>query len=382
MTGWTLFKSRLLADFKYQRKIISSVVDWVVLVYIILSPFVFAVVIYIDIWRDITSYWFSFIPFSAVVNLLLLFSQQGRYRSFMEEADILFLLDRSRLYKGLRSWSFVYSLLRLLVSTVLLMVIALPFLVQGYRLGFGEILFLFVFLIGYRLTVFTVKKTIHHPVLRWICIIFVFILSANATGAISYDYLAFAGLIFILLWSSWFIVKTIPTKRFYFQEVSDENKERVRYAKFILGLSMEVEKKPIHKGKRPLFIRKSKRIFQNRTPENGLFELLLKGFIRNSIFLTSYLQVIWLTFIAIIILPIWGKWLIFIIAVLFLQYNSWLRGLYEKMLDEHFFNAVPFDEKIREKVWLRFRRWLMIPAISLLGIAAVTMSILTIFGGS
>ncbi|MBN6206553.1 ABC transporter permease [Ralstonia pickettii] len=382
MTGWTLFKSRLLADFKYQRKMISSVVDWVVLVYIILSPFIFAVVIYIDIWRDITSYWFTFIPFSVVINLLLLFSMQGRFRSFMEEADILFLLDRPRIYKSLRSWSFVYSLLRLLASTILLMVIVLPYLVQGYGLGFGQILLLFVFLIGYRLTVFTVKKTIRHPVLCWVFIIFVYILSANTAAAISYDYLAFTGLILILLWSSWYIVKTIPTKHFYFQEVSDENKERVRYAKFILSLSMEMEKKPIRKGKRPILIRKSRRIFRNRTPENGLFELLLKGFIRNFTFLTSYLQIIWLAFIAIIILPIWAKWLIFIITVLFLQYNSWLRGLYEKLLDEHFFYAVPFDEKIREKVWPRFKRFLMIPAISLLGIAIITMSTLAIIGGS
>ncbi len=381
MTGWTLFKSRLLADFKYQWKIINAVVDWVALIYIILSPVIFAVVIYIDMWRDITSYWFTFLPFSSVVYLLFIFSLLGRFRFFMQEADIVFLMDCPKLYKGLRSWSFAYSLLRLLFSTILFMVIVLPFLVQGHGLELAELLFLFIFLIGYRLTIFTVKKMIYHPVLQWIFIIFVSILSANAAAATSYVYLAFAGLILVLFWSSWHITKTIPAKRFFFREVSDENKEHVRYAKFILGLSMEVEKKPIRIRKRPLIFRKSGKIFRKRSPENGLFELLLKGFIRNSTFLSSYLQVIFLTFFAIIFLPIWMKWLIFILAVLFFQYNAWLRGLYENLLDQQFFNVIPFDEKICEKVWPRFKRWLVFPAISLLGIAAVAMSILTIIGG-
>lgn len=381
MTGWTLFKLRLLADFKYQWKIINAAVDWVALIYIILSPFIFAVVIYIDMWRDITSYWFTFLPFSSVVYLLFIFSLLGRFRFFMQEADIVFLMDCPKLYKGLRSWSFAYSLLRLLFSTILFMVIVLPFLVQGYGLELAELLFLFIFLIGYRLTIFTVKKMIHHPVLQWIFIIFVSILSANAAAATSYVYLAFAGLILVLFWSSWHITKTIPAKRFFFREVSDENKEHVRYAKFILGLSTEVEKKPIRIRKRPLIFRKSGKIFRKRSPENGLFELLLKGFIRNSTFLSSYLQVIFLTFFAIIFLPIWMKWLIFILAVLFFQYNAWLRGLYENLLDQQFFNVIPFDEKICEKVWPRFKRWLVFPAISLLGIAAVAMSILTIIGG-
>ncbi|WP_405098924.1 ABC transporter permease [Oceanobacillus sp. FSL H7-0719] len=382
MTGWALFRTRLFDDFKFQRKIISTVVDWVVLLYIILSPLIFAVIIYIDVWRDITSYWFPFIPFSAVVNLLLLFSLHGRFRTFIQEADILFLLERSKLYKSLRSWSFVYSLFHLIAGTVLLIIIALPFLVQGYGLELQEILFLLLFLIGYRLTIYTIKKMIYHPVLRWIIFIFVYIFSANLAGSVSYMYLALAGVILVIFWSSWYVMKAIPAKRFYFQEVSDENKERLRYAKFILGLSSEVDKPSIRIGKRPLFNRKSRRFFRKRTPENGLFELLLKGFIRNSMFLTSYLQVIWLTFFAIMVLPIWAKWLVLIIAVLFLQYNSWLRGLFEKMLNQHFFIAVPINENVREKVWLRFKRLLFIPAVSLLGIATIVFSVLAIWGGS
>ena len=381
MTGWKLFKARLIDDFLYQRKVFGSVIDWIVLFYIILPTFVIGTIIYIDIWINIESYWFDFIPFSVIVNILLLLSLLGKFRTFMLEADILFLLDRSNLYKSLREWAFTYSLLKLSISTTLIFVFVLPFLVQVYGLGWMANIFLLIFLIGFRLTAYTLKKYIRHPVLRWITLIAMFFITANLAPIFRFDILSSIGIILISSNCIWYLLKVVPTKHAYFQEVANESKERMRYLKMIFGVAREVERPPISLGKRPLLNRRSRRLFSNITPEKGLLELLLKGFIRNSIYITSYLQIISITFFAIIVLPLWGKWFVFLLVVLFFQYNLWLRGLFERMLDQDFFSVVPTDKWLREQVWIRFKRWLMVPAISFLGIATIVLSVLAILGG-
>src|SRR5699024_3674163 len=149
----------------------------------------------------------------------------------------------------------------------------------------------------------------------------------------------------------------------------------------VLGMATSVEKTPIRFGKRPIFLRRSRRFFQNSTPENGLLELLLKGFIRNSVYRGGYLRLIRITLFAIIMLPLWGKWLVFFISVLFFQYNSWLRGLFERLMDQQFFSVVPVNKELRERVWIRFKKCLMIPAISILGFVTVMISVVIWIGG-
>lgn len=381
MTGWKLFKARLMDDFLYQRKVLGSVIDWIVFFYIILPTFIIGTIIYIDIWINIESYWFDFIPFSVIVNILLLLSLLGKFRTFMLEADILFLLDRSKLYNALRSWAFSYSLFQLFISTTIVFVVVLPFLVQSYGLGWMENIFLLIFLIGFRLTAYIWKLFIRHPVLRWFTLLAMYFITTHLATIIKFEYLASIGVFLIISNCTWYLSKVVPTKHAYFQEVANESKERMRYLKLIFGVAREVEKPPISLGKRPLLNRKSRRFFSNITPEKGLLELLLKGFIRNSIYITSYLQVISITFFVIIVLPLWGKWFVFLLAILFFQYNSWLRGLFERMLDQDFFSVVPIDKRLREQAWIRFKRWLMVPAICFLGIATIVLSVLAILGG-
>lgn len=262
---------------------------------------------------------------------------------------------------------------------MVLLVITLPWLIQLIGLGVRQIFFLFVFLLAYQLLISTVKKIIRHPVKRWILLAVLFIFISNLVMYLSLDILfiaSAAGVIFLTVWNYYVMV---PAKRYFFEEVNDEVKVRMRYAKLMLGMAKEVEKPPIRFGKRPLLFRNSRRIFKETNPENGLLEMLLKGFLRHTVYLKSYFQIIGVTLFAITLLPIiWLKWLIFITFSLFLTYNSWLRGLYEKMLDEHFFSVVPIKKAVRDAVWLRFRRIFIIPAVILVGLAAVLMTFVTI----
>lgn len=379
MTGRKLFKLRLIDDIKYQRKILGMFIDWIIWFYAFIPFLIFGVLFYIDIWKDTASYWPEILPGTVIIWLMLLLLTIVQFRMFMKEADQLFLLDRPKLYRGLRATAFSYSVLQKIGLTMLLLAIALPWLTQVIGLGVRQIFFLFVFLLAYQLLISTVKKIIRHPVMRWILIAVLFIFISNLVTYLSLDILFIASAASVIFLTAWNYYVMVPAKRYFFEEVNDEVKKRMRYAKLILGRAKEVEQSPIRFGKRPLLFRNSRRIFKETNPENGLLEILLKGFLRHTVYLKSYFQIIGVTLFAITLLPIiWLKWVIFITFSLFLTYNSWLRGLYEKMLDEHFFSVVPIEKTVRDAVWWRFRRIFIIPAVILVGLIAVLMTFVTI----
>lgn len=379
MTGRKLFKVRFLEDMKYQQKILGIVVNWTVWLYIFLPFAIVGVIFYIDWWRNIASYWFEPLNPNLILVVFLLFFINSRFRSFMQEADQLFLLDRLKLYNEFRWVTYAYSLLHMLATTFLAILLVLPWLVKLVGLNLGEVLLLFIYLMAFRVLVATILRVISHRVKRGSLVGIVYFLAAFLIYLLPLTMLFVLGAFVLVLVFAWHVLKVIPTKRFFFHEVSEENKERVRYAKFILGMATSVEKPPTRLGKRPFLFRKSRRIFKESTPENGLLEVLIKGLLRHSVYLRSYLHLIGLTLFAITVFPVWMKWIVYILFVLFLQYNAWLKGLYEKMLDEYFFTVVPIKAQVREAVWLRFKRILMIPAVSFTGFVTLILTIIPMF---
>lgn len=378
MTGWKVFKFRFMDDINYQRKVLGTVIDWTVWVYVFLPFAVMAMLLYIDVWQHTSTYWLEPLPPRLMISFILLVSFGGRFRSYMQEADQLFLLDRNNLYRGLRMFAFGYSMLQLSLTTVVILLVFLPWLIQLAGLSPNQLVYLSIFLLAFRVLISTIRKVLSGPVKRLLVVSVLYGVTATLLFYLSLDIRLLIGAVGLILLCVGYMKRVVQSKHYFYEEVNAENKERSRYAKFILGAASNVEKAPIRFGKRPLFLRKSRRLFQTVSPENGLLELLVKGFLRHSVYFNSYLRIVVVTMSAIVIIPVSMKWLMFLLFVLFLNYNSWLKGLYEKMLDQQFFSIIPVTESVREHVWLRFKRLLMIPAVSVAGVATIVFTILGI----
>lgn len=379
MTGWKLFKLRFLDDVRYQRKVLGTVIDWVIGLYLLIPSVGIGLLIYADWWQDLSSYWVTGMPGGILLAVLLLIAMSSKFRSFMQEADQLFLLDRKRLYRNLRRTAFGYSFLQMVLTTGLLFILFLPWFIKLLMFTYSEVAFLFLFLLGFRMLVASVKRTLYSRLRQFLLLVTLYAAFMYLVLSASFSSLMLIGVLFIVLLSVWHLQSLASSKRYFFHEVSEESKERMRYARFIIRAAQNVEKQPIRFGKRPLFLRRSRLILKNRTPENGLLEMVMKGFIRHSVYRRSYLQVRGVTLVAIILLPsVWLKWLIFIVFFLFMTNSSWLRGLYEKLLDEAFFVLVPVQKEVKEAVWKRFRLLLLLPSVSVIGLVTLTLTIIPI----
>lgn len=372
MSGNKLFLQRFSRELRDRWGIVRSVLDLTVMLYIAVPAVAIAPFLYADLWRNVHTYWNDQMPAFFMPVLILLLSAGGNIRTWLREADLLFLIQKDRLLRQLKRCGLLCSLLSLITVEALLLVLALPVLVEINHFSLPQILSLFLVACSFKLAVMTIRKLTDRMLYRRLLIVLAYMLAAILV-------LMFQPLLWTLCGLSAFILliwlngaQLMKTNR-WFRELEIENAEHVRLIRFFLKFSTEIEK-PASIRKKPLFLfRRSERIFKTQSKENGLLELLLKTFWRSGTCCGSYLQVIGLTCFAGIAFPVWLKWIVFILFILFIK--VWLNALFHKMTANPFFRIVPFNSEISASVRSRFQKWLAVPAILLAG-AAVGLSTL------
>ena len=379
MIGKQLFFRRLREEIGFQTRVLRSVFDWSIILYMVIPAFIVMGFVYIEMWQDVHLYWSDDIPLFLLVGIALLLLLRGNFRTFLYEADTLFLLQQSYIFYPLKKWSFHYSLLRLFAETGGLIILILPILCLAYGYRTTEVLLLFVFLFSCRLLMITIKKIVTQNVLKWSLLIMIWLLAIYSFTVLS-SWILF-GINIVTIGIVYVVYRTyyVQSKSYFLQDLDLEREERSRYISLIFGFSTEVEKSPKIRGTKPRFFFPSRKIFQNQDQREryGLLELLLKSFLRNAVLLSGYINLIGISIIALFIMPVWAKWFIFFAFILFI--NSWIKSIYEKLLDHQFFTVIPYDEQCLPFVWTLFRRWVGIPVITLVGGLTVIFSSLELF---
>jgi ABC-2 type transport system permease protein len=366
MSGRKLFYTRLIKEWAYQWEVIRTILDWSIMLYIAIPAIIIAPFLYIDFWQYIELYWYKGIPFPVLLIGIHLLFLSGNFRTYQMEADLLHLIQQKNILSKLKIHAFLFSLIYLSLGTAFVFILLLPVLVLMYDFSSTDVVLLYLALLAFRVIYLTLKKLMNGTLDK------VIFLSLNLIASMLFI-LSFQPIIYglgsmflIIIVIFYHLSQLTKNNRLFFKEIEIESTERIRYVQLLLHFSMEVEKEKHSSKKRPLILfRGSKKIFSERTEENGVLEVLLKGFLRNRSLVTLYCQQTLLTTSAIILLPIWLKWVIFICFVFFINY--WLKNMYRKLMAHSFFHVVPFNKDLKQPVWKRFRKWILFPAISITG---------------
>nr|WGD57389.1 ABC transporter permease [Bacillus subtilis]WGD77362.1 ABC transporter permease [Bacillus subtilis]WGD80271.1 ABC transporter permease [Bacillus subtilis]WGD84632.1 ABC transporter permease [Bacillus subtilis]WGD95267.1 ABC transporter permease [Bacillus subtilis] len=128
MNGRTLFFRRLFDYYKYQFKVLHAVIDWTVALYIVLPAIAFVIYQYIDLmngrgllyeWSEVAEWRWLY----AVCGLIMF---TGSIRTFLMEADKVFLLQKKEIIYQLKRYALLYSFLVTMAKWLLLFFIVLP----------------------------------------------------------------------------------------------------------------------------------------------------------------------------------------------------------------------------------------------------------------
>ncbi|MBT2690506.1 ABC transporter permease [Bacillus sp. ISL-47] len=388
MRSVDIFFSRLISSWKYQYGVFRSIADWTIWLYILLPGTAILVMMYRSWWTE-TPDWIANLPLFLLFFLLYLFSWLGNVRLFVQEADKAFLFKNRSLYLGMRKWGLGYSFLLQAISTAALILLLLPFLINRYFLEWSQITALLVFFLILKWTIMTVSyqmKRIENKFKKYVLGFLLFVLFSWFSqlvyflwdlGEVLPVYITSAVLLAGTLARIFQLLNRVSAIDF---EVKLDQKVKTKYIQWIFMMAPEIEKPAFSIRSKPLFFRKSKRLFKKRTPVTGLIELFLKIFIRNPSYIISYFQIISISAAGIMIIPpLWIKAIVLGIF-LFLAY-SWLSITWDKAIMSH-----PFTKKYREKEFYYSARkktvWgLFLLAIMLLGLVlACWLIVLSKFG--
>lgn len=374
VSGRELFYKRFIEEWKYQWGIIKSVLDWTIVLYMVIPGVVIGASMYREAWQSIELYWSSIIPFPLLLAVLLLLAVGGHFRTYLLKADLLYLLQRKAILHELKRCGLLSSLLLAAIGNGAIFVLILPILVGNYQLTGMEILLLYIAAFAARMLFMTLNKLIARPLYKWLIYPFLYIAVLILLAAVNPVIYGTAGGLVILLLILFQMAQITKTNRWFQREIEIEDTERTRYVKLILNFSREVEKEKVSTAKRPWFLfSASQRLFNKRNKENGLLEMLLKSFLRNPAYLKSYYQMTAVTLAAIVILPLWLKWLVCFSFVAFAY--SWARSIFNKMKASPFFAVVPFEKDLHYEVLPRFQRWIALPAVTLAGLLTILLTI-------
>ncbi|MEI5906369.1 ABC transporter permease [Bacillus spongiae] len=365
-----LFIKRYIQEWRFQWGVIRSVLDWTVLIYITVPALFFGSLLYMKMWEDANSYWHSDLPFSFLLIPILVACSSGNFRTYLLKADLLFLLQHKQVIQRLKMVGFTLSVFRSFLFIAFIIFMAFPIIRQVYLFSLKDVVALFLGVSAYMLTIQTVKKIVVSTLVKWATLILLFFVSAYMLLTASSSIVGAGSVVFILTILTYHIRQIFLSNRWFIKEVDIENIEKTRMIKFIFQFSNEVKQPSFSKKKKPrIFYRQSQQIFQKRNAENGLLEFLLKAFMRNSRDRSSYIQLISITLLAVSFLPLVLKWIVYISFIFF--FHVWLKNLFDKMVANHFFHVIPIDEELSLNVWHRFKKWLLIPAMT--GISAYVL---------
>ena len=332
----------------------------------ILGPYaIFGVAFYRELWNYPEQYFPSYFPKALLVGGAMLFLSFGTFRSYLFEADLLYLLQNKKLLRGMRLYGFISSLFVSLVQVFIVMVVFLPFLRAGSSMI--EAGLLSGLLWGYKVSGMLIRSRYgHHWSGRFFgVILFLGTVLIFTLGPVIYISLA---LVMVLATLFVYVQKLESNERFY-QEIAVEWKEKYKFVSFIFFASQfrmdevpEITKSPLSKSPAPDFLfPKSRRIFKKRNLKNSFLEFSLKSFIRNPSYRFSYLRLLTTPAILAIVLPSIVQLILYVVMICAI--GVFASGVFEEIGNHEFFQLVSVNKEIREKVEYRFIICLILPAV-------------------
>ncbi|MFC4812561.1 ABC transporter permease [Paenibacillus sp. GCM10023250] len=372
--GWRaggLFRRRVRRFWAEQWKAWRTALDWTVWVYLLVPAIWIAGGMYADLWHEPPE-WLANLPAWTGERLPLIVVFAGRFRSFAEDADVLFLLRNRSWIRGLLLRGAAYTAGVLLLLTAAVYGVLLPFFAAAHHFPAGTIVMMLVYTWIWACAGAVGRNLIearYSGLRKWLVKTAVTLL------------LAAAYLVPMTVWGSSPAMLAAPIgaglavcavllrvklrARDAFE--SDVRQEQLaRLASTQLLLRSVIERKPRMRLSRPVLLRRSNRLFRRFDGKTILAEMIVKAFVRRLAPVRTWLGFTLVSALAVFLSP--SVIQPFAGAALLMLLSAWGISHWRGMLEEPFFAQFRWtDEALRGSAGL-VRFWVAAPAAALFGL--------------
>jgi len=373
LTVRQLFFNRLFAYWKYQIGVIRVVVDWIVMLYIIVPALAFAGYQYHFLWLT-SPEWMTNVPFIAVLIVLRL-TAIGTVRLFVEDGDQLFMLQRVKWFRTLMKRGLYYAIIVHTLITAVVVLLITPILRLRYDLTLEQIVILGIFMCCFRLSAAMAVHIMSARYSGWrygfrivlvqllISVFFVLVLLKLIAQPI------ILAVICGFLWVSFIYMMQyrLKLKGTFFHDVEHERKQKLKIVSILL--IGRVRGKPRVNRRQPLLFRKSKLLFKVRTPANGLAEICIKTFFRDSTRVTAYsvLVILSMALIGFDLFPTGLKQ--FLWLTLAFLFTIWVKRYWREVAASPFVKMFPWKDEVKATAARQALFYMVMPGFLLISAA-------------
>ncbi len=348
MSGYQLFYGRLKQELRNQWKIIHSIFDWTIIVYLLIPALVFGGIMYYSWWQAPPT-WLKGFPIISFAFIGFFLSWQGMIRTYMEEADQLYLLQHKQKVIMMRCLGAIYSSVLLLVKWIIVLLLLLPLTKHFNEWNVNLLITTIFYFFSLNLFISTYRQLMYryHFWKKWLVISFAVILLSTLT------FLAMkqSSMIVLPVIASVLLIFSIRQLYIYQRQyrtfstdVENEKRNKVKLSSFVLTINPEIHMPKQKPKKRSIILwSRSERIFKRRTPVNGVTELFIKAFLREKTYIFNYFQFLSLTSALIVLSPIWLKWGVF--AAFWFFFQEWLRLLFHELIKQNPYLVIEKEKK-------------------------------------
>ncbi|WP_369899860.1 ABC transporter permease [Bacillus manliponensis] len=364
------FYHRLWHELRRKWSALRSVTDWTVALYIVVPIFIFSGMYYHSLWKETLS--IEKIAYFYLGFMIFYMLTYGRgVRSFLEQADSLFLIRYPSYMKQFLKYGMLYTCIRIGITNFLVTVLMLPLFVRTLHASLWQILLFWMLLTMFRfMCALAIRYIDLHIGKHWISIIIkntLFFIGTLCLGTCMLFvftkslYTIVYAILFVSI-SFWLIKVKMKYKHNFYMEVEKEREESMRWTTGIMQAGGQIAKPS--RNATPWMFPRSKRVL-GKSSESRIVESFLKEYFRSNTSLVFYIQIVVVSAIGLIITPSW----IAAIVVMFSCYAiiRYSRDYWNEFTKKMFLQLYCKEEEL---LWIRGKvnRYLLLPALIIYGV--------------
>lgn len=374
----SLFIKRIKLNIAFQYKVLRTIIDLVVVLYLFVPVFIAIGFYEYHLWTNKPSFLYEIHPIVIAIIMFILVAMSS-FRSFYEYGDQLFLIQRKQWYYKFKGYGVLYSTIAHLISFSLIVALISPILWLGLKWGIVTMLLFTIFtsLVATSLSLLKRRLSLIQTIwLRLLIYFFVYLISVIGYVAIVLSQstiLISIVSIFLCIVLIYYALKRQRSYATRFVELSTYDiKGRYANLKWILSMG-DYKLPPIKTGKpKPKVFKQSNPLFRKRTAVNILVENGMKQFIRNVDHMLKYVYFAIVSCYALFLMPMEGK-IIYTLAFSFIFFFV-SKKIWQVFMHGDFIKLYKWDQLTLIQALQKASRLLAVPMFTLLFIVLLFTS--------
>lgn len=327
-------------------KLLASIVDWTVALYMVLPGVIIGFFLYKDFATHVQTLWVAHVPLIMWIVLLFFVTRMPTIRTYLQRADRLFLIQDSKQMIQLKQAGFTWTLTKHLCRIVVYLALLAPIFIKVHHLTIPDfllyLLLLFTTSFGNALVHLRIQSKwlqLCLSVVIWITGIALFLYAPPVGTVLICTILV----IFNLMYYQRHYVLDM---KHYEQLVELDQGEFYKWQSTIFKTAPELRSQLAPKMKIPRILWKnSQRMFSHA--DYFIEELVCKTMLRNSQYKWGYLRFLLTGLGLILVVPGWAKFVL--LALLFVALRTYMRSIMQETFEHKIWAIFQVAEEQKQR---------------------------------